>query len=68
MINPMINLKKFLNSFLCSSNVKLPLSNSHYITGKNIYLFSNLASVENTLSCFTNNISYYLNSFKKKYK
>ena len=68
MINPMINPKKFLNYFLCSSNVKLPLSNSHYITGKNIYLFSNLASVENTLSCFTNNISYYLNSFKKKYK
>ena len=64
----MLNPKKFLNSFLCSSNVKLPLSNSHYITGKNIYLFSNLASVENTLSCFTNNISYYLNSFKKKYK
>ena len=64
----MINPKKFLKSFLCASNVKLPLSNSHYITGKNIYLFSNLACVENTLSSFTNNISYYLNSFKKKYK
>ena len=68
MLNPMINPKKILNSFLCSSNVKLPLSNSHYITGKYIYFFSNLACVENTLSSFTNNMKYYLNLFTKKYK
>ncbi len=63
-----INPRKFLNNFLCASNVKLPLSNSHYITGKDIYLFSNLACVENTLSNFTNNINCYLKSFKRKYK
>ena len=50
----MINSKNFLKSFLCATNVKLPLNNSHYITGKDIYLFSNLACVENTLSSFTN--------------
>ena len=64
----MINSKNFLKSFLCATNVKLPLNNSHYITGKDIYLFSNLACVENTLSSFTNNVNCYLNSFKSKYK
>jgi len=63
-----VNPKTFLKSFLCASNVKLPINNSHYVTGKDIYLFSNLASVENTLSCFTNNIHCYLNNFKSKYK
>ena len=64
----MINSKNFLKAFLCSTNVKLPLNHSHYITGKDIYLFSNLACVENTLSSFTNNINCYLKTFKSKYK
>lgn len=50
-INPQ-SIKKYL---LNCSNLKLPISNSHYITGKNIYAFSNLICIENTLSNFTNN-------------
>ena len=64
----MLNPRLLFNKLLCATNVKLPLSNSHYITGKDSYLFSNLACVENTLSCFTNNVNCYLNSFKSKYK
>lgn len=63
-----INPKTFLNTFLCASNVKLPINNSHYITGKEISIFSNLATVESTLSSFTNNVNCYLKSFKSKYK
>ena len=45
-----------LKGFLCNCNPKLPLSNNHYITGKNIWLFSNMVQIENTLTCFTSNI------------
>jgi len=51
-INPQC-MKKYLLNCSC---LKLPLSNDHYITGKDIYTFSNLVCVENTLSNFTNNI------------
>lgn len=57
-----------LKGFLCACNPKLPLSNNHYITGKNIWLFSNIACVENTLSCFTGNMCCKLNNLKGKLK
>lgn len=50
-INPQ-TMKKYL---LNCSGLKLPISNDHYITGKDIYTFSNLVCIENTLSNFTNN-------------
>ncbi len=41
---------------LCMPNVKLPIGKGHYVTPCNISLFSNLACVENSLSCLTKNI------------
>lgn len=47
--------QKLLNYLLCCSNYKFPISNTHYVTGKDISCFSKIACIENTLTCFTNN-------------
>lgn len=53
--------RRFLQSILCCNNITLPINNTHYITGRQIYNFSNnlssLMCVENTLSNFTCNIN-----------
>ncbi len=51
-----INTNCIVNSILCNSNLKIPLSNSHYLTGKGFLLFNKLACIENNLTCFTNNL------------
>ncbi|MBR5227177.1 MAG: hypothetical protein IKV94_00855 [Clostridia bacterium] len=40
-----------IRSILCCCNPKLNLSNTHYICGRNLAFFSNLAQIEN---CLTN--------------
>ncbi len=62
MLNPQL-LKKYL---LCCNNIKLPITNTHYITGKDIYVFSNFACIENTLTCFTNNFKCLCKNFTNK--
>ncbi len=51
-MNPKLN--PLINAFLCCNNICLPMYKNHYITGKGIFIFSNLACVENTLSAGTN--------------
>lgn len=51
--------EKFLNNILCNLPCKLPLNNSHYVTGKNMMFFSKLMCIENeltTLTCHCNNL------------
>lgn len=47
------NPNRIVNSLLCSNNIKFPMDKCHYITGKGIWTFSNLACIENTLANFT---------------
>lgn len=60
---------KIVNNLLCSCNFKFPMYNNHYMTGKNICIFSKFACIENTLSSFTNNCKGLCNnlicSFRK---
>ncbi len=58
------NLAKYI---LCHSNLKLPINNSHYITGSEISFFSNIMCVENELTCLTNNLKCYITSCKNNY-
>ncbi len=51
-----LNKNKIINSLLCGNNIKFPMYNSHYITGKDIWLFSNIACIENTLTALTCNL------------
>ena len=59
-----INKNKLINSLLCCNNFKFPMNNNHYVTGKDIYLFSSLACIENTLTNFTCNINNACNNLK----
>lgn len=59
-----INKNKIINSLLCCNNFKFPMNNSHYVTGKDIYLFSSLACIENTLTNLTCNINNICNNVK----
>ncbi|MEG2646042.1 MAG: hypothetical protein RSA08_03315 [Clostridia bacterium] len=45
--------RNILNHFLCCSNIKFPMYKGHYMTGKNISIFSNLACIENNLNNLT---------------
>lgn len=62
------NTSKIVNSLLCCNNFKFPMTNSHYVTGKDIWLFSNLACVENTLTGFTCNLKNVCNNCKNCFK
>lgn len=42
-----------LNNLLCFLNPKMPISNSHYVCGSNLAMFSNLAQIENCLTSLT---------------
>ena len=61
--------EKMINNLLCCFPYKIPINNSHYITGKNMMLFSKLMSIENeltNLTCYSNNLCNYLkNNFKR---
>lgn len=48
-----LNQNKIINSLLCCNNFKFPMWNSHYVTGKDICLFTNIACIENTLTGLT---------------
>lgn len=46
-----------LNKLLwCMPCVKIPIGQNHYVTPSDISTFSNLLSVENSLTCLTKNI------------
>lgn len=62
-----INKNKLINSLLCCNDFKLPINKTHYITGKEIHLFSNFICVENTLTNFTCNIKNICANAKKKF-
>lgn len=59
-----INKNKLIDSLLCYNNFKLPITKSHYITGKEIHLFSNFLCVENTLTNLTCNIQNICSNIK----
>lgn len=59
------NKNKIVNALLCN-NFKFPISNSHYVTGKDIIIFSNIACVENTLTCLTNNLKCTCRNMREK--
>lgn len=59
-----INKNKLINSLFCCNDLKLPINKSHYITGKEIYFFSNLTCIENTLTNLTCNIKNICNNVK----
>lgn len=70
-----INKNKIINSILCGCNAKFPISNSHYICGKDILAFSNIICIENTLTNITSQLkstcqnitNYGHNNFIKKW-
>lgn len=62
------NPNKIVNALLCCNNFKFPMYKNHYVTGKNIWLFSNLACIENTLSDLTCNLKCNLNNCKQCFK
>lgn len=45
--------RKILNNFLCCYPGRLHINKSHYVTGKDLFLFSKLMCVENELSNIT---------------
>ncbi|MDD2376189.1 MAG: hypothetical protein PHD15_02985 [Clostridia bacterium] len=51
-----------INSLLYSMPNKFKLGNCHYVTGKNISIFSNLLCIENTLTNLTCNCKNTLNN------
>lgn len=55
------------NYLLNCSNIKLPINNTHYVTGKDIYNFSNLVCIENTLSNFTNCLKCFCSNAKDNF-
>ena len=58
-----------INNILCFLNPKMPISNSHYVCGYNLALFSNLAEIENCLTSITNkckNINNCPNTFLRE--
>lgn len=59
-----MNLKTnpLINSLLCCNNLCFPMYNNHYITGQGIFIFSNLACIENTLSSATCSLKNCCNS------
>lgn len=59
------NPQKIANYMLCNSNMKLPISNHHYITGKEISLFTNFVCVENTLSQLTGKCKCFFSTWKR---
>lgn len=59
----MINKNTLINYLLCNTNFKLPFSKSHYVTTKDIYLFKNITTIENSLTCLSNNIKGFCNTF-----
>lgn len=56
-----------VNSLLCCNNFCFPMYNNHYITGKGIFIFSNLACIENTLSSATCSIKNCCNTLSNGY-
>ena len=58
-----INKNYLMKSLLCSP-VKFPMYNSHYLCGKDIYTFSNLMCVENSLTNITCNLKNICGSIK----
>lgn len=62
------NPNKIVNSLLCCNNIKFPMYKNHYVTGKNIWLFSNLACIENTLSNFTCSLKSNINNCKQCFR
>ena len=60
------NKNKIINSLLCGNNMKFPIYNSHYMTGKDIWFFSNIVCIENTLTNFTNSLKSGCNNLIKK--
>lgn len=55
-----INKNKIINSILCGCNAKFPISNSHYICGKDILAFSNIICIENTLTNITSQLKVHV--------
>lgn len=58
------NPSQLVNYFLCCGNPVLPMYKGHYITGKDISLFTKLMCVENTLTTFTCNCKGVANNIK----
>ncbi len=59
------NMNCILNSILCNCNVKMPLSNNHYITGKDLLLFKNLTCIEQGLTSITCGIKNGCSNIRK---
>lgn len=69
MHNNFIIKRQMLNKFLCCLPYRLPINNSHYVTGKELSILSKLVCVENELSnltCCCNNLCKNIHqSFKR---
>ncbi len=62
----MINKNNLLSYILCNANLKLPISNSHYLSSKNLITFKNFTSIEKNLTCVTDGLKgFYNNLFNK---
>lgn len=59
-----LNKNSLINYLLCQSNLKLPISCNHYITGRDIKTFTDFVCIENTLSTFTSQVKCLCNRVK----
>lgn len=59
--------KKLANYLLYNSNIKFPINQSHYVTGKELSLFSKLMCIENELTNLTCNLKGFCTSCKYNY-
>lgn len=59
--------QRIANYLLCNSNIKLPINQSHYATGKELSIFSKLMCIENELANLTCNLKGFYSSCKYNY-
>lgn len=59
--------KQLLNKFMCCYRGLIPISNSHYVTGRDIKAFSDMICIENQLSNITSSCKCFCNGFIKNF-
>lgn len=57
-----------IRSILLCCNPKINITDSHYVCGYNLALFSSFAEVENSLSCLTKNFKDKCSNLKLNHK
>ncbi len=68
MYNKYFYKNNILNNILCNLPCKFPLYNGHYLTGKDLSIFSKFLTIENQLTNITCSCNNLCNNLKNKFK